>query len=406
MDRPTRRAFVQKAQHNPPGQEPGTGHWNYVQCIKHLYEWGDWNEAAPSPSALMGALSKERDCEGHTVFRSGLPPQEHYPFDSSDTSEVELETKYDVFLSHAAEEDELSAMIAELLEASGIAVFSTRPSYPAGIWSDEVRAALEESQHLWLLLTSHALDRSVYVHHEFGYFYGYHRRKHAESDVRIVGRRLKYFVSKSDPRHPGMYQHFQAFPVDDFGDPVALARVIAEEIGREFVEPDDPTSFVVMTSTERPTTAPDGFDEFEVVGTSSSAAPDYSYGLRSIAVYSPKTIFQVSAVISDPRVIVTPLRQLAQIGGERRVEISLKVEWSDSQRRGGDLIDSYERAFRLHRPRDPGPEWSPLYVTFETSSGESWAAVTYMRVQRHAHGHPETDLDPGPNPFGWVRAER
>ena len=34
------------------------------------------------------------------------------------------------------------------------------------MWSDEVRLALQHSEHFWLLLTERALDRSVYVHHD------------------------------------------------------------------------------------------------------------------------------------------------------------------------------------------------------------------------------------------------
>ena len=72
------------------------------------------------------------------------------------------DNRYDIFLSHAAEDDELAARVAALLRTSEIEVFTTGPGSPAGIWSDEVRAALEESEHFWLLLTERALNRSVY----------------------------------------------------------------------------------------------------------------------------------------------------------------------------------------------------------------------------------------------------
>ena len=51
--------------------------------------------------------------------------------------------QYDVFLSHAEEDDELAARVAEILRASDIQVFTTRPGFPTRMWSDEVRAALE-----------------------------------------------------------------------------------------------------------------------------------------------------------------------------------------------------------------------------------------------------------------------
>ena len=90
--------------------------------------------------------------------------------------------QYDVFLSHAPEDDELAALVADLLLQSDIPVFTTRPGFPKGIWSDQIRILLEKSEHFGLLLTENALERSVYVHHEFGYFYGYHLSDNLPTD--------------------------------------------------------------------------------------------------------------------------------------------------------------------------------------------------------------------------------
>jgi len=158
---------------------------------------------------------------------------------------------YDIFLSHAAEDDELAARVADLLLESSIQVFTTGPGFPTGIWSEEVRAALEESEHFWLLLTGPALDRSVYVHHEFGYFFGYHRSANASIEVRSIGKRLRYLLERDNDRRPGMYQHFQDFPLDDFDDPVRVARIIANEIGRDFTEPKDPETHKISPSNQR-----------------------------------------------------------------------------------------------------------------------------------------------------------
>lgn len=312
-----------------------------------------------------------------------------------------IENRYDIFLSHAAEDDELAARLVVLLDASGIRVFTTGPGFPTGIWSDEVRTALEESEHFWLLLTERALNRSVYVHHEFGYFFGYHRHKDSASDIRAVGRRLRYFLQKGEGR-PGMYQHLQDFPVDDFYDPISIARVMAIEIGRTFQEPENPEELQIGAFSWTGT-PPEGLDDMRIVRSGSGAANDYSYGILDIDVQSPKPIFKVGAVAWHPEVSVSPLGQVPQIGSGQKQRLSLKVVWATEMEQPQELKDSYERRFPLHRPRDPGSPWAPLYITLETQSGRPWAAVAYMDVEKQAHGHPETQLLYGPNPFGWVK---
>jgi hypothetical protein len=316
-----------------------------------------------------------------------------------------VDAGYDVFLSHATEDNELAARVVELLRTSGITVFATGPGFPTGMWSDEVRAALEGSQHFWLLLTEEALERSIYVHHEFGYFFGYHRRENPSMDTHLIARRLRYLRRQDDERRPGMYQHFQDFPIDDFEDPVLVARTIAKEIGSEFKEPDNPKEFRLGASAWS-ALPPEGLDELEIVGTSSSAAPDYSYGIRAIDVSSPRPIFNVSAIAWHPQVHVWPLRDLPQVGAGRREQLLLRVEWANGENPTEEIQDSYERRFPLQRPRDPGPPWEPIYVTFETRSDQVWGGVTYMKVDKQQHGHPETQLLPGPNPYGWVRGLR
>lgn len=140
---------------------------------------------------------------------------------------------YDVFLSHATEDNELAERIARILREAGLKVFATVPGDPPGLWSEAVRLALEEAEWLWLLLTEPALRRSIYVHHEFGYFFGFHRRRIASPDIQLVGNRLRYIVRRGEMRRPGMYQHFQDFPVDDINDPEAIAKIILTETRRE-----------------------------------------------------------------------------------------------------------------------------------------------------------------------------
>ena len=312
---------------------------------------------------------------------------------------------YNIFLSHAVEDDELAGRVASLLRNSDIQVFATGPGTPTGMWSEEVRAALEESEHFWLLLTGPVLDRSVYVHHEFGYFFGYHRGNEPSKDVRVMGKRLRYLVRGEDRRRPGMYQHFQDFPIENFDDPVGIARIIAKEIGREFAEPENPIEFR-MSSSGWTGLGPDGLESLEIISPGASAAPDYSYGIRTIDVLSPRPIFNISAVTWHPLVNVWPLRPLSQVGSKKKETLSLRVEWAKGTSPPPELQDSFQRRFARSRPRDPGLPWEPLYITFETQSGQTWAAVAYMRVEKQAHGHPETHLLPGPNPYGWVKGHK
>jgi hypothetical protein len=175
MDRSTRYAFIEDEEHNPPGQNPSTGHWSYVRCAKYLHEWADWIDGPPSRDALTGTLVKERECDGFAEHRAGLAPQEHPSFGQPGIPGIPEALEYDVFLSHSSEDDELAQRVRTLLEASEIRTFATPGSIPSGLWNPQIEGALQRSQHLWLLLTPAALDRSIWAHQEFGYFYGYKR---------------------------------------------------------------------------------------------------------------------------------------------------------------------------------------------------------------------------------------
>ena len=133
---------------------------------------------------------------------------------------------YDVFLSHSSEDDELAQRVRMLLEVAGIRAFATPGSIPSGLWNPQIERALQRSQHLWLLLTPSAVNKSIWAHQEFGYFCGYKRALDPES----ADQRLHYFEVEGNKQRPGMYAHFQATPVSSFEDPVALARIIAQSL--------------------------------------------------------------------------------------------------------------------------------------------------------------------------------
>jgi len=238
MNRATRRAFRLNEASNPPGQKPGTGHWHYATCSKYLQEWDDWDDGVPSKGLLRNTILKKRDCNGFTEYKPGLTPQEHLSFDQPDASNTQEKLEYDVFLSHSSEDDELALRIKQLLEASGIRMFATPSSIPSGLWNPKIEIALQRSQHLWLLLTPKALERSIWSHQEFGYFYGHKKALNLDDE----DQRLHYFEVEGNSSRPGMYAHFQATPVPSFDDPASLARIIARSLGRSFNELEDPTS--------------------------------------------------------------------------------------------------------------------------------------------------------------------
>lgn len=307
------------------------------------------------------------------------------------------ETRLDVFLGHSSLDDNLCKDITVLLENSDLRVFATPASIPTGKWEEQIEEALQNASTVWVLLTPNAMSQSVWTHHEFGYFYGFRHGKGV--DPRGDSCRFLY----SDPSHlRGLYSHIQGIQVASFEDPVVLARIIAKSLQKAFKEPANPGE-LKLTSSGWTAIPPEGLDELEITGTSSSAAPDYSYGISTIDVYAPQAIFNVSAVTWHPQVYVSPLKQVPQIGSRQRQQVSVRVVWGTGGEPPQELQDSYQRRFSLQRPRDPGPRWAPLYITFETQSGQPWAAVAYLRVERQQHGHPETQLLYGPNPFGWVK---
>ena len=227
MDRATRQAFLENQDRNLPGQNPGTGHWNYLRCAKYLQEWAEWNDGPPSRDALKETFVRERDCNGFGEHRAGLTPQEHPLFVPSDVLRVPDKLEFDVFLSHSSLDDNLCEDITVLLRNSDIRVFATPASIPTGKWEEQIEEALQNASTVWVLLTANVMSQSVWTHHEFGYFYGFRHGKGV--DPRGDACRFLY----SDPSYlRGLYGHIQGTQVASFEDPVEIARVIAGGLGK------------------------------------------------------------------------------------------------------------------------------------------------------------------------------
>ncbi|MBI2867845.1 MAG: toll/interleukin-1 receptor domain-containing protein [Chloroflexi bacterium] len=257
MDHPTRHAFLQNQQYDPPGQNPGTGNWDRLACAKYLHEWAEWNDGAPSVDALREALTKERDCDGFDKYAAGYTPQ-HTTFTQSVVLE---EVKYDIFLSHSSLDDDLCKDITGLLENSGLRVFATPTSIPTGKWEEQIEDALKNASTVWVLLTPNAMSQSVWTHHEFGYFYGFRHGR----DIDHQGHNCRFLYS--DPSHlKGLYDHIMGSLVTSFEDPVYLAQVIAAKHGKALSIPPKwvPRRYPAPPQTQTPWIVRAGGPEFRL----------------------------------------------------------------------------------------------------------------------------------------------
>lgn len=145
-----------------------------------------------------------------------------------------MEPHYDVFLSHSSLDDELASDVEDILKLNGITVFATPGSIISGKWEPQIEEALQNSDHIWVLLTPNALSHSVWVHHELGYFYGFRHGRGEDS----LGSRSHYVYEEDTPK-PGLYAQLQGVPVETLGDPLVVATTIAETLGRDLKPPTD-----------------------------------------------------------------------------------------------------------------------------------------------------------------------
>ena len=156
--------------------------------------------------------------------------------------------EYDVFLSHSNFDDRLAEDVKSLLEHNAIRTFVTPSSISSGKWEPQIEEALQNSADVWVLLTEKALQQSVWVHQELGYFYGF---RHGQG-FDPLGRRSHY-VCQDGIRRPGLYAELQGVVVDNLGDPVVVARAIANNQGKQLVVPDElePHTYPIATEGDR-----------------------------------------------------------------------------------------------------------------------------------------------------------
>ena len=187
--------------------------------VKLLYDRGliDWlqtNGTAPYDFNRVWPST-----EGRLTYQQALTQAEP----SSSTP------AYDVFLSHSSLDDSLAADVRALLEGNSITVFSTPGSVPTGSWEPQIEEALRNSGSIWVLLTPNALSESVWVHHEFGYFYGFNHGEGRDPE----GHRCRFLYTEGTPLR-GLYAWIQGTQLESFEDPVLVAETIATDLGKPF----------------------------------------------------------------------------------------------------------------------------------------------------------------------------
>ena len=143
-------------------------------------------------------------------------------------AEVHVATEnYDVFLSHSSLDDDLAKDVKELLQANGVRVFATPMSVPTGSWEPQIEEALRNSSTIWVLLTPKVLGESVWIHHEFGYLYGYNHGRGEDPQ----GHRSRFLYTPGTELR-GLYAWIQGTQIESLEDPAEVAETIARGVGK------------------------------------------------------------------------------------------------------------------------------------------------------------------------------
>ncbi|MBI4236294.1 MAG: toll/interleukin-1 receptor domain-containing protein [Chloroflexi bacterium] len=324
---------------------------------------------------------------------------EYYRANPRTETPVPEEFKYDVFLSHSRLDDELARAVKQLLEHNGLKTFTTPASISSAKWLRQIELALQGSREIWLLLTGNALNESIWAHHEYAYFYGFHHGQGLD----LEGARSRYLFEEGTPL-PGLYGHIQGLRVDSIGDPVTVAKTIAEAMGI------DKESFMILEGFVRqiyPTRRVNPPElRLQQRGSQGQSATRQTV---QVDVRSNRTIYSVDVIGLSTQVSVGALQILPQIpGGEERT-LQVDVSWrgdSGPVELPIEVTDTQGRTFRVaERPRDQR-EGDLLIVTFETEEGIPIGAVTYFTIRSYPKRFPEFSLVAHGAPFGWINGQR
>lgn len=140
---------------------------------------------------------------------------------------------------------------------------------------------------------------------------------------------------------------------------------------------------------------------------SNSDPPHYSKQHLIVGLTPPENLYNLGITAWHPAVTFTGSNNKRQLASGERGNIAVDAKWSRDKERIDntieELTDEHGRKFPYVRPRDPGDEWHPMYLTFETDDDQIWAAVIYFQVKTHQKGFPEITLDGTTLPSGWAK---
>ncbi|MBI3744891.1 MAG: TIR domain-containing protein [Chloroflexi bacterium] len=331
--------------------------------------------------------------EGYS-FKDVTPtPQGHLYIQQLDTEAAEGTqnadkiVQWDVFLSHSAVDDPLTKDIAAILKESGLKVFHTPTSIPTGKWEKQIELALQSSATIWVLLTDNAMDRSVWAHHEFGYFLGYLHGLKMDPD----GHACRFLYS--NPAFlAGLYRPIQGTLVVSFEDPVAVAEAILSSMGKKLKMPANwtPGRYSPMTPS---TLNPPRLGLFSV-GQQAGPSPR---SRRVSLTFSGAidTVFNVDVLAFHPEASINLTNAVPTVGAGTNPTLQLDVAWRGAriEAEPAEAADGRGRTFELGAgPNRPGKNDWPLLVTMTTQNGKQLAGILYYRLQHHPKDLPDFAL--------------
>jgi hypothetical protein len=298
-------------------------------------------------------------------------------------------TAYDVFLSHSSLDDQLASDVKGILEANALVTFATPGSIPSGKWEPQIEDALRNSVSIWVLLTPAALRDSVWVHHEFGYFYGYGHGVGRDP----AGQACRFLYTEGTELR-GLYREILGVKIDSIEDPTQIAQTIAEEMGVPNIKVPHEYLRRKYPIQRGPSPLHPKFGRIRVSGTGTSGDEPDARRVNLHIQATEEVIYNVSALTAHPELDFHVHRSIDVVGPDVDGEVQLKFKYRkerfatvpDTSR------DSYGRVFALY-PGDRAPQGTtPLLLTFETEDGRPLAAVFYYTVTRHQKGFPDFEL--------------
>lgn len=308
-------------------------------------------------------------------------------------------TGYDVFLSHAGADDALALDVQDLLVSNNISVFATPQSIQTGVWEPQIERALQNSTHMWLLLTPNALNLSTWVHHEFGYFYGHNHGRGEDPE----GHKCHYLY-KSGTAQPGLYQAIQGTPIDAWDSAEAISEIIAKSLGHTIDLPRDwrprPYGPPIVAVPDHPS-----IGSITVNGDGNDASNDTGFFRISFGeVESP--IFHVSALTAHPTADIQAINNANAVTPPNNgvVRLSSKYRAEPLTELPTHLTDFRDRRFDLSPGLLAPPDTTTMLVTFQTGDGRALSAIIYYKVERQQHGFPEIKPE-SPYLIDWRQGE-